>query len=264
METLRNLEPGPLRIVFEQLQLTLAGPPKRRSKTLLTKSYARNLKYGRLSSKGGIVVTVWGYTRVSTVDQDPALQLDALRAQGIDPEHTVTDHASGLKQDRPGLVRLLEEELQPGDVLTVWKLDRLGRSLSHLVAVVDELGRRGIEFRSLTEALDTTTPAGRLLFHMMASVAQFEREMTAERTRAALATARKNKTLGRPSRVNGHQFSAIHRMAAVGETQGVIASTTGLSRAVVGRVLRGEIASLARFGPRPDDGTLRLHERIPT
>ena len=205
-------------------------------------------------------MTVWGYARVSTVDQDPGLQYDALRREGIHVDQIVTDHASGLKQDRPGLVRLLAEELQPGDVLTVWKLDRLGRSLSHLVAVVDELGRRRIEFRSLTESLDTTTPAGRPLFHLMASVAQFEREMTAERTRAALASARKLKTLGRPSQVNEHQFRAIHQMAAGGETQAVIASTTGLSRPAVGRVLRGEIASLARFDPTPEDGVLPLHE----
>ena len=204
-------------------------------------------------------MTVWGYARVSTVDQDTGMQFDALQAAGIDAAHIVTDKASGLKQDRPGLVQLLEVELQPGDVLTVWKLDRLGRSLSHLVATVDELGRRGIEFRSLTESLDTTTPAGRLLFHMMASVAQFEREMTAERTRAALASTRRNKTLGRPSQVNEHQFRAIHQMAAAGEIQRVIASTTGLSRPLVGRVLRGEIASLARFDPTPDADTLPLH-----
>ncbi|MDQ2851393.1 MAG: recombinase family protein [Actinomycetota bacterium] len=109
---------------------------------------------------------------MSTVDQDPELQFDALRAHGIDDPHIETDKASGAKQDRPGLTRLLGA-LERGDVLTVWKLDRLGRSMSRLVAVVDELGRRGIEFRSLTDSIDTTTPAGRFTFHLMARVAQF-------------------------------------------------------------------------------------------
>lgn len=192
-------------------------------------------------------MTVWGYARVSTVDQDTGPQFAALRAAGIDPERIVVDHASGTREDRPGLTRILEE-LAAGDVLTVWKLDRLGRSVSHLVSVVNDLGQRGVEFRSLTEALDTTTPAGRLLFNVVAAVAQFEREMTVERTRAALALARQqNRALGRPSRVNKHQYRLIHDMHAAGATQGVIASTTGLSRAVVGRVIRGEIVSLARF-----------------
>ncbi|XAS75185.1 recombinase family protein [Dermatophilaceae bacterium Sec6.4] len=208
-------------------------------------------------------MTVWGYARVSTVDQDPALQFDALHAHGIDELHIETDQVSGAKQGRPGLTRLLGK-LERGDVLTVWKLDRLGRSMSHLVAVVDELGRRGIEFRSLTDAIDTTTPAGRFTFHLMASVAQFEREMTAERTKAALAAARRTKTLGRPSKVNRHQYAAIHRMAAAGDAHGRIAATTGLSRAVVGRVLRGEIASLAKFDLNPDDGALPLHDAAVT
>lgn len=192
-------------------------------------------------------MTVWGYARVSTVDQDPATQFDALQRAGVDEDHIVTDHVSGTRSARPGLDRLLEQ-LQPGDVLTVWKLDRLGRSVSHLVALVHQLGECGVEFRSLTEALDTTTPAGRLLFHLVASVAQFERELTVERTKAALALAkRSNKTLGRPSKVTQNQYRLIHQMHAAGASHSVIASTVGLSRPVVGRVVRGEIASLDRF-----------------
>ncbi len=192
-------------------------------------------------------MTVWGYARVSTVDQDPATQFDALQRAGVDVDHIVTDHVSGTRSARPGLDRLLEL-LEPGDVLTVWKLDRLGRSVSHLVALVHELGERGVQFRSLTEALDTTTSAGRLLFHLVASVAQFERELTVERTKAALALAkRSNKTLGRPSKVTQHQYRLIHQMHAAGASHSVIASTVGLSRPVVGRVVRGEIASLDKF-----------------
>lgn len=189
-------------------------------------------------------MTVWGYARVSTVDQDTTAQFAALRRAGVEEEHIVTDHASGARGDRPALSGLLEQ-LETGDVLTVWKLDRLGRSVSHLVSVVDDLGHRGVQFRSLTEALDTTTATGRLLFHIVASVAEFERELTRERTRAALETARQSgKQLGRPSRVNARQYRHIQAAAASGETQSAIAATTGLSRAVVGRVLRGEIASL--------------------
>jgi len=192
-------------------------------------------------------VTSWGYARVSTVDQDTAPQFDALCRAGIDEAHIVTDHASGTREDRPGLTRLLEE-LHDGDVLTVWKLDRLGRSLAHLIGLVDELGKRGVQFRSLTEALDTTTPAGRLLFHIVGAVSQFERELTVERTRAALATARRNnRPIGRPSNVSREQYEQIHRLRDEGKSHVVIGRSTGLGRAVVGRVLRGEIASLDRF-----------------
>ena len=193
-------------------------------------------------------MTSWGYARVSTVDQDTAPQFDALRRAGIDEAHIVTDHASGTREDRPGLTRLLEE-LQDGDVLTVWKLDRLGRSLAHLIGLVDGLGKRGVQFRSLTEALDTTTPAGRLLFHIVGAVAQFEREITVERTRAALALAKRSgRPLGRPSLVTREQYEQIFKLRDEGKSHAVIGRTTGLKRAVVGRVLRGEIASLDKYG----------------
>lgn len=196
-------------------------------------------------------MTTWGYARVSTADQDASAQLDALRRAGVPADRIVTDHASGARADRPGLARLLDQ-LEAGDGLTVWKLDRLGRSLSHLVQVVEQLGERGVEFRSLTEALDTTSPAGRLLFHIIGSVAEFERDLVRERTRAALAAARaKGRPLGRPSRVTPEQYRLIHQMAGAQATQGRIAATTGLSRAVVGRVIRGEIASLARYDHDP-------------
>lgn len=205
-------------------------------------------------------MTIWGYARVSTDDQDATPQVDALRRAGVDPMNLVVEQASGARQDRPGLARMLAQ-LDPGDVLVVWKLDRLGRSLSHLVQVVDELRRRGVEFRSLTESLDTTSPSGRLLFHVIASVAEFERDLGRERTQAALAAARRSgRALGRPSRVTERQYRLIHQMARAGETHGAIAATTGLSRAVVGRVVRGEIASLQqRFSDAEVDGELPLY-----
>lgn len=195
----------------------------------------------------------WGYARVSTHDQDVALQLHALRGAGVDDPHIVIEYASGSRDDRPLLLQLLNR-LSAGDRLTVWKLDRLGRSLSHLIAVINDLGERDVEFRSLSDSLDTSTAGGRLVFHIIASVAEFERDLVAERTRAALAAARaQNRQLGRPSKVNEHQYRLIHQMAAAGKTHAVIAASTGLSRAVVGRVLRGEIASLDHLAGAPAD-----------
>jgi len=127
-----------------------------------------------------------GYARVSTLDQDPALQRDALAAAGC--QKLFEDRASGARADRPGLGQALAF-VREGDVLVVWKLDRLGRSLAHLIDVVTSLEQRGIGFRSLTEAIETATPGGRLVFHLFAALGQFERDLIRERTRAGLAAA---------------------------------------------------------------------------
>lgn len=127
-----------------------------------------------------------GYARISTTDQDTALQFDALERAGC--EKIYKDRASGARDDRPGLVEALTY-LRPGDTLVVWKLDRLGRSLSHLVKTIGELEAREIGFQSLTEAIDTTTPSGRLTFHLFASLGQFERDLISERTSAGLKAA---------------------------------------------------------------------------
>ncbi|AWV19993.1 DNA integration/recombination/inversion protein (plasmid) [Roseomonas mucosa] len=127
-----------------------------------------------------------GYARVSTADQDLALQLDALRTVGC--AKVFEDRASGARADRPGL-RAALDYAREGDVLITWKLDRLGRSLPHLIETVSALERRGVGFRSLTEAIDTTTPGGRLVFHLFAALGQFERDLIRERTRAGLAAA---------------------------------------------------------------------------
>jgi DNA invertase Pin-like site-specific DNA recombinase len=127
-----------------------------------------------------------GYARVSTLDQDASLQRDALAAAGCGT--LFEDRASGARTDRPGLAQALAFA-RDGDVLVVWKLDRLGRSLAHLVETVATLAARGVGFRSLTEAIDTTTPGGRLVFHLFAALGQFERDLIRERTRAGLAAA---------------------------------------------------------------------------
>jgi len=127
-----------------------------------------------------------GYARVSTAEQDSALQTDALHKAGC--ERIFDDTVSGAKAERPGLTAALEF-LRDGDVLVVWRLDRLGRSLPHLIEVVSTLEARGVGFRSLTEAIDTTTPGGRLIFHVFGALGQFERDLIRDRTKAGLAAA---------------------------------------------------------------------------
>ena len=127
-----------------------------------------------------------GYARVSTAEQDTALQTDALRKAGC--ERIFEDMLSGVKTERPGLASALEF-LRDGDVLAVWRLDRLGRSLAHLIEVIAALEARGVGFRSLTESIDTTTSGGRLIFHVFGALGQFERDLIRERTKAGLAAA---------------------------------------------------------------------------
>jgi DNA invertase Pin-like site-specific DNA recombinase len=127
-----------------------------------------------------------GYARVSTLDQRPELQLDALKAVGC--AKVFIEKASGPKEDRPQLTAALDY-LRAGDTLVVWKLDRLARSMKQLIEIVDQLKTRGIGFRSLTEAIDTTTAAGELFFHIFGALAQFERSIIRERTNAGLKAA---------------------------------------------------------------------------
>ena len=144
-----------------------------------------------------------GYARVSKADgsQTLDLQRDALRAAGVRPEQMYEDFASGMKDDRPGLLACLKA-LRERDVLVVWKLDRLGRNLRHLVNTVHELGGRGIGLKVLTgqgAAIDTTTAQGRFAFTLFAALAEFERDLIVERTRAGLASARaRGRNGGRP------------------------------------------------------------------
>ena len=157
-----------------------------------------------------------GYARVSTLDQNLALQLDALTTAGC--AKVFEDRASGARTDRPGLQAALDY-VREGDVLIVWKLDRLGRSLAHLIEAVTSLASRRIGFRSLTEAIDTTTPGGRLVFHLFAALGQFERDLIQERTRAGLAAAAlRGRKGGRKPAVTGEKLERARSMLARGLT----------------------------------------------
>lgn len=132
----------------------------------------------------------FGYARVSTDDQDLSLQIDALVRYGIDVRDIFTDKISGAKEDRPGLTKCLAT-LRPGDTLVVWRLDRLGRSMRHLVTLVEDLREDKIGFKSISDgAIDTTSASGESIFNIFSALAQFERRLIQERTKAGLAAAR--------------------------------------------------------------------------
>jgi DNA invertase Pin-like site-specific DNA recombinase len=153
-----------------------------------------------------------GYARVSTDEQNPALQFDALNHAGC--KRIFTDFSSGARINRPSLEEALGV-LKNGDTLVVWRLDRLGRSLSHLIALISELEARGVAFRSLSEAIDTGTAGGRLLFHVMGALAEFERALISERTRAGMASARsRGARLGRPRKLSSDQVVSARRLIA--------------------------------------------------
>src|ERR671939_1153496 len=148
-----------------------------------------------------------GYARVSTDDQNLDLQRDALQKAGC--EQIYTDAVSGTKDQRPGLEDALSH-LREGDTLVVWRLDRLGRSLRHLIDTVTSLAAEGVGFKSLTEAIDTTTTGGKLVFHIFGALAEFEREIIRERTRAGLAAARaRGKNGGRPKSLTQKQVQIL-------------------------------------------------------
>src|SRR4051794_10334613 len=152
-----------------------------------------------------------GYARISTLDQTLALQQDALTAAGC--EQLFTDTASGSLAERPGLTQGLSH-LRPGDTLVVWRLDRLGRSLPHLIETVRQLQERGIGFRSLQEQLDTATSGGKLVFHVFGALAEFERDLIRERTHAGLAAARaRGRLFGRPKVLTPQQVKQLQSLA---------------------------------------------------
>ncbi len=184
-----------------------------------------------------------GYMRVST-DGDRQvmdLQRDALLAAGVDVRHVFEDRASGSLGDRAGLAKALAF-LHSGDCLVVWKLDRLGRSLPHLLTTVGELKTRGVAFRSLTEQMDTTTPQGEFLFHVFGALAQFERSLIQERVQAGLAAAaRRGRRGGRPLTIGAEKLAAVTAALDAGATKAAVCRTFGIKRSTL-------IDSLARIG----------------
>ncbi len=184
-----------------------------------------------------------GYMRISIDSERQVLDLqrDALLSAGVDGRHLFEDRASGSRGDRAGLAKALAF-IEAGDCLVVWKLDRLGRSLPHLLTTVTELKTRGIAFRSLSEQMDTTTPQGEFLFHIFGALAQFERSLIQERVQAGLAAARRRgRHGGRPTSVNAEKRSAVIAALDGGATKAAVCRTFGIKRSTL-------IDSLARIG----------------
>ncbi len=168
-----------------------------------------------------------GYARVSTQDQNLDLQIDALTKAGC--KKIFHDKISGSRAERPGLAEALAM-LREGDTLVVWKLDRLGRSVKHLVDLVGELAKQGIQFKSLTDAIDTGTPSGRFFFHVMASLAEMERELTVERTRSGLEVARQlGRTGGRKRQMTDSKIKSAKKLLANGIPPKDVAKNLGVS-----------------------------------
>jgi len=195
-----------------------------------------------------------GYARVSTQDQTLALQQDALHQAGCD--RIFTDAASGAKTDRPGLDEAIAYA-RSGDTLVVWRLDRLGRSLPHLIETVRGLEQRDIGFKSLTEQIDTTTSGGKLIFHVFAALAEFERDVIRERTQAGLAAARaRGRRGGRPkaAALNDAKKVALAQRLYDDKTHSIdeICKTLRISRATLYRYIIRREAARTSQGSDPD------------
>ncbi len=194
----------------------------------------------------------FGYARVSTDDQNLTLQIDALTKHGIPKSQIFMDKLSGAKSDRPGLAKCLDS-LQSDDILVVWRLDRLGRSMRHLITLVEDLRARGVGFRSLNEgAIDTTSASGELIFNIFSALAQFERRLIQERTKAGLAAARaRGRRGGRPP-LDADQAKVLATRKLHGDTSisiTDICKTLNISRSTYYRYLSLESEGL----PRPPD-----------
>lgn len=179
-------------------------------------------------------MTVYGYARVSTADQAPELQVAALESAGC--EQVLTEHASGGKRERPVLQGLLDR-LTAGDVVVVWKLDRLSRSLKDLLWILERIENAGAGFRSVTESLDTTTPAGRMVMQMIGAFAEFERAMIRERTLAGLEAAKKKgRRLGPRFKLSTEQQNTAIELLEGGRSQREVARLFGVGQATISRL----------------------------
>lgn len=186
-----------------------------------------------------------GYMRVSSESDRQAfdLQYDALIHVGVDPRHIYQDKASGARDNREGLQKALDY-LQAGDCLVVWKLDRLGRSLPHLISIVEELKQKGVAFKSITEQMDTTTPHGEFFFNIFGSLAQYERALTKERIMAGLSAAQKRgKRGGRPKAISEEKMQAIVEALNSGASKAAICRTFNVKRTTLYDALKSLTSS---------------------
>lgn len=179
-----------------------------------------------------------GYARVSTADQNLSSQLDALTAAGC--RKIYQEKASGVRDDRPELAKCLDY-IRDGDTLVVLKLDRLGRSLHHLVTVVNLLHKKDANFRSLSDSIDTTTPSGRLTFHIMGAMAEFEKSLNNDRTRLGLASARaRGRIGGRPKALDSEKAALIDQRRSERVSVATIAAELGVGPATIYRYLKSQ------------------------
>lgn len=194
-----------------------------------------------------------GYMRVSTTDQNLDLQRDALAKAGV--ERVFEDKASGARDDRPGLADALSHA-RKGDCLVVWKLDRLGRTMRSLIGFVEDLRDRGVDFRSLTEGINTTTPAGRFFFHIMGALAEMERDLIRERVHAGITAARaRGRTGGRRAKLSSKQVAHARKLLEDPQTTITeVAASMGVNRSTIYRAL-----GLGAFGTT--GGPLRARGR---
>ena len=181
----------------------------------------------------------YGYARISTIDQNADMQLKALQRAGC--KKLFTDRRTGATTKRPSLTRCLKT-LKDDDTLTVWKLDRLARSLRDLIAMVEDFDKRGIHFRSLTEEINTATPGGKLIFHIFGALAEFERGLIIERTREGMKAARaRGIRSGPPSKLNRQQIEHARQLIEDGQRREHVAGLFKVSRSTLYRALSATV-----------------------
>ena len=198
-----------------------------------------------------------GYARVSTIDQSLDLQNDGLKKSGC--EKIFTDHGvSGAKTERPGLDKALDQ-IRKGDTLVIWKLDRLGRSLSHLLSIIEDLKRKGANFASIQDGFDTSTASGKMVFSVIGAMAEYERNLTRERTMAGLASARaRGRKGGRPKQLDEGQVRVAIALAEAGELMiREICEQVGCSRSTYYRQVAPRLKPAAAE-PLPSDQSVSV------
>jgi DNA invertase Pin-like site-specific DNA recombinase len=196
-------------------------------------------------------VRLVGYARVSTAEQNLDMQTDALRRAGVMEDNIWTEKVSGVSKYRHGL-ELALLDCRAGDTLVVWKLDRVGRSLIDLLARMKQLEDRGVGFKSLTEGIDTTTPSGRLIMHMIGALAQFERDLIVERTKAGVAAHRaRGGKIGQPPKMTPERLEKAKKMIEKGASVSDLAAFFNVSRATIYNHFDAQTIASIQAGANP-------------